>query len=503
VPHHPKGFACEFADTLPATTAVVRLDGCAGERDCLPGSGAGCPCAAGGSCAPGFRCNGKRCFSCPLGEKGCACSGGSCNDGLTCLNGIRCEEIGSGLIGGVGQSCFVHQVPYAACQSSALYCKDAQCTTCDPMSGLGPGCECSDSSDCEPGLTCDRISSSCVPCYAECTDKCERPRKNNTADAKTYCPTLGCEACRDFAQCKWCNRAGDRKCVSADSLCPSLYATGDDLIQCGGELLAETFPRKEDLDCNVRTCRGCAMSSACKFCHSNGDWRCVPVEAECPSGKYEVGNLETLCTTPKCGTDCAGHGSCAFDKLVDKNGFELVGRPICTCDADWRPDEKAGCIKLTRFEGKNLRNTQGATTSVFVGLGVALLLFGGLIAFLYVYLRRRARRTVITVDVMTKDANAPLEVKEDGTVQTSDGKVGFKCMFPGCPKAYLTLEDLRNHEQLRHGGASGDGGGTMSGATFNNGATMMTPPAFGSYEQQHSMADMHSAVYDNSHGGGW
>jgi hypothetical protein len=330
-----------------------------------------------------------------------------------------------------------------------------------------------------------------------------REAKLNTKDPSTYCPTLGCEACRDIPQCKWCNRAGDRSCVSGSNLCPSLYANGDEFVQCGGELLAETFPSKEELECTVRTCRGCAMSDKCKFCHSKGDWRCVLKDSECPSGTFEPGG-ESVCLSPKCGTDCAGRGTCAFDSYLDSNMVEIQGRPICVCENEWRPDEKAGCIKLTVYENKNLRNTTTANIGVFVGLLVALVVFCGVVAFLAVYLRRRARRTVMVVDI-GKDANAPLEVKDDGTVQTADGKVGFKCMVPGCPKAYLTLEDLRNHEQLRHG-AGGENGTTFSGETFNNGATMAAP-ALGSYEQQQSMANFgQSATYDNNRGydgGGW
>lgn len=71
----------------------------------------------------------------------------------------------------------------------------------------------------------------------------------------------------------------------------------------------------------------------------------MPNSGECPSGLFEEPS-DDLCDTPVCANNCAGHGSCIFSKYVydQSTDIPLVGRPECTCTADWTADEREGCV---------------------------------------------------------------------------------------------------------------------------------------------------------------
>lgn len=167
-----------------------------------------------------------------------------------------------------------------------------------------------------------------------------------------------------------------------EHLCPSLFAKGNDSIKCGEEP-APTIARREDEDCNALTCRGCAMNSQCKFCSSKGDWRCVPTEATCPSGAYEFAAPQTLCVSPRCDSDCAGHGVCDWDQY----GEILRGRPTCKCDLGWKTDDKEGCVEdADAVDAQDSKSALG----LYVGLPIAAVVLVAGAAVLVVVLRRRA-----------------------------------------------------------------------------------------------------------------
>jgi hypothetical protein len=177
------------------------------------------------------------------------------------------------------------------CNDEFLYCDETSntCKTCSLSRELGCGCTSAD--DCLSGLTCDLPSGSCVACRAGCTNNCMRQNQMvATVPPSLLCPTFNCYDCRRNAEiCKWCNRDGDRTCVALQLPCPSLHAYGDDTVQCGGVLKAETLVDPANLGCIDKTCEGCVFEDAsspddCKFCGKGGDWVCINNFQECPSG---------------------------------------------------------------------------------------------------------------------------------------------------------------------------------------------------------------------------
>jgi hypothetical protein len=189
-----------------------------------------------------------------------------------------------------------------------------------------------------PGKTCI-----CTPDFGKTNISTCQPYASTSCRDQTpseYCATLDCTACRsDNATCKWCNRGGDRACAAVYKQCPSLHAGGDDTIQCGSEPPATPAPSDPtDMLCAPFDCYDCRPYT-CKFCTSNGDWRCVGINGTCPSGVFEPPGKQGTCEL-KCINNCAGHGTCERERVKS-----VIGRPQCTCDPvdGWESDAVAGC----------------------------------------------------------------------------------------------------------------------------------------------------------------
>jgi hypothetical protein len=145
------------------------------KADCV-GTEHGCKCTAAFTCDSGLECNrnSNRCFSCPLGEIGCAVSPGDvCLSGLVRVDG-KCQ-VGNSTqtTGQLGEPCFNATVPYAKCSSQTLNCKENRCAACSARPFAELGCACQSHDDCGDGLLCDSGSGTCAACISGCLAECE------------------------------------------------------------------------------------------------------------------------------------------------------------------------------------------------------------------------------------------------------------------------------------------------------------------------------------------
>lgn len=240
--------------------------------------------------------------------------------------------------------------PFAACEANITNSVNCYYNFCSKRSlmqnciAMSDRCAEFDALIAQFDSTCPGKKCICTPDIGNTSTTCQPYLSTSCRDLtqSEHCATLDCAACRtDNATCKWCNRGGDRACVAAIKKCPSLHAGGDDTIQCGSEPPATPSPSDPiDIFCAPFDCDECSKQPNCKFCTSNGDWRCVGINGTCPSGVFEPPNkLEGVCAL-KCINNCAGHGTCTRE--LQKFVF---GRPQCTCDPvdGWESDAVAGC----------------------------------------------------------------------------------------------------------------------------------------------------------------
>jgi len=499
-PQQPMGFTCvpRTSTTAAPTTANVNL--CSGENDNCEDLGKSHGCKAlRGECASTLQVRDvegmeQRCYDCPPGDFGCRCfvdANGmrGCNGDLVCSMD-NCVSTDNSQFGKIGKPCRSSGLALTQCDNANAFCAAGTCKACTPKAGE-LGCFCTKADDCQSTLTCDLPSLSCVPCRLGCSNNCVRTDEMQaTVPPTLLCPTFDCLACRRNSDiCKWCNRFGDRACVAQTDFCPSLAIYGDESIQCGGVLKAETIVPPQDLACSKATCFGCISGMKdCKFCGRGGDWQCVNVFSDCPSGIQDTPQEMGTCGIAVCKVpDCAGHGTCELEQFPEGVRKD-DGRPYCNCVPGYKNVDDQGCVRVDILFNESLIDTATVSVGVVVGLLVGVVLYCIAVGFAALFLRRRAKRTIIISD----ESATQLEVNDDGTVVASDGNLAFKCLEEGCPKAYFTQEDLDKHIELRHGvnAQYDNGGGTFQGNTFN-GSTFMGAPA-GGYDQG----------YDQGYGGG-
>ncbi len=128
-----------------------------------PDGAEGCACFRNGTCDAELRCNNEVCEPCPSGDEGCAClDGEACNGELVCMEG-RCavEECELG-----AQGCPCREGEEGRCDEG-LTCTDSD--MCAECSSDIEGCPCDENDECQNDLVCDDEEKTCRPAQA-CAD---------------------------------------------------------------------------------------------------------------------------------------------------------------------------------------------------------------------------------------------------------------------------------------------------------------------------------------------
>lgn len=251
-----------------------------------PAGERGCVCRGGTQCnAPGDACTNGFCLAagCTPGSASCSCIAGSCDVGLTCLDGTVCVD-SKGYEGG---EC----LDTGRCYRGSR-CDDStnRCVYCDPGT---PGCQCTTAGGCNGGLLC-------------IADLCVAATSMPPANAACYTPCEG-----DL------NRSGTTVQCGADGLLPGCI-NGASCVQ--GSCLQPGQAKDtclSDVDCPFF--QVCLQGG----CYSNCD-----VNADCPTG---LG-----CFKHACRNSCrvtTGQSSCptgyACSSEDGQNGFCVpIGRTV-------------------------------------------------------------------------------------------------------------------------------------------------------------------------------